>query len=200
MRKPAAGEGGSAGMPLSDGFSRNRFGVQWSFFDPVPNETDRVGYEPGGLSIAGQGSAPADSAPLACTVGDRAYEAEVSLDLDGGAEGGLLLFYSHKAFVGIGFDGRQVKTFAQSEEQPWMRGPYPANKVRAKVTNDANVVTFHYSKDGGRTWTLHGLRMEVSGYNHNTFGGFLALKIGIYSADKGRVRLSDFQYRALGSA
>jgi xylan 1,4-beta-xylosidase len=200
MRKPAEGEGGPAGMPLSDDFSRNQFGVQWSFFDPAPNEMGRVGHEPGGLSIAGQGTSPADSAPLTCTVGDRAYEAEVSFYLDDGAEGGLLLFYSHKAFVGVGFDGRQVKTFAQSEEQPWMRGPYPANKVRVKVTNDANVVTFHYSQDGGRMWTLHGLRMEVSGYNHNTFGGFLALKIGIYSAGNGAVRLSDFRYRALESA
>jgi xylan 1,4-beta-xylosidase len=60
-------------------------------------------------------------------------------------------------------------------------------------------VTFRYSKDGGRSWTLHPLRMEVSGYHHNVFGGFLSLKVGIYAAGQGRVRLRDFRYRALAS-
>jgi xylan 1,4-beta-xylosidase len=200
MRKPEDGTAGPSGMPLSDDFGRNRLGIQWSFQGPLPGDKDRATYEAGALRIDARGSSPSDSAPLTCTVGDRAYEAEVSIDLHGGAEGGLLLFYSHKAFVGVGFDGRQVKTFAQSEEQPWMRGPYPANKVRVKVTNDENVVSFHYSEDDGRSWTLHGLRMEVSGYNHNTFGGFLALKIGIYSTGAGAIRVGDFRYRALPRA
>ena len=200
LSKPRGGEALPSGMPLSDDFSSNRFGVQWSFFDPAPSEAKRASYGPNSLWIAGRGNSPADSAPLTCTVGDRSYEAEVTIDLEGEAEGGLLLFYNHKAFVGVGFDGRQVKTFSQSEEQLWMRSPYPANKVRVRVTNDKNVITFHYSNDGGKTWTLHGLRMEVSGFNHNTFGGFLALKIGIYSAGTGRIGLRDFRYRGIGTA
>jgi xylan 1,4-beta-xylosidase len=39
--------------------------------------------------------------------------------------------------------------------------------------------------------------MEVSGYNHNTFGGFLALRIGLYSAGKGQVSFSNFRYEGL---
>lgn len=39
--------------------------------------------------------------PLTCIPGDRAYVAEAALDLVGDAEGGLLLFYNPKAFVGI---------------------------------------------------------------------------------------------------
>lgn len=48
-----------------------------------------------------------------------------------------------------------------------------------------------------KSWQLHGLRMEVSGLHHNVFGGFISLKLGIYCAGSGSVRLSDFKYRAL---
>jgi xylan 1,4-beta-xylosidase len=197
MRKPRGGESGPSGFAHSDDFSTNRFGTQWSFHDPKPDEMDRVRYEAGGLWLAARGTSPADSAPLTCPVGDRSYQVEVTFDLEDGAEAGLLLFYNPKAFVGVGFDGKQVKTFEFSEDLPWMRPPLPARSVRVRLTNDDNVVTYHCSTDGGRTWMLHGLRMEVSGYHHNVFGGFLSLKPAIYAVGSGRVRLRDFQYRAL---
>jgi len=39
--------------------------------------------------------------------------------------------------------------------------------------------------------------MEVSGIHHNVFGEFLSLKLGIYAAGEGTVRLIDFRYRAI---
>jgi xylan 1,4-beta-xylosidase len=200
LPKPRGGAAGPAGIPLSDDFRTNRLGLQWSFHAESADEGQRASYESGGLSIAARGTSPADSAPLTCIVGDRSYEAEVSIDLDEGAEGGLLLFYNHKAFVGIGSDGRQIKTFAQAEDQPWMRAPFEHRNVRLKVTNDEQIVTFHYSSDEGKSWTADGLRMEVSGYNQNTFGGFLSLKPAVHAAGSGRVRFRDFRYRALRSA
>jgi xylan 1,4-beta-xylosidase len=149
------------------------------------------------LSLEARGKSPADSSPLLCTVGDRAYEAEVTVEPEGDGVGGLMLFYNHKAFVGAGFDGKQIHTIAQSEDLDWMRPPLAQRRVRLKVTNDKDIVTFRYSPDGGQSWKLIDLRMEVSGYNHNTFGGFLALKVGLYSAGTGRIRFSDFRYRAL---
>ena len=38
---------------------------------------------------------------------------------------------------------------------------------------------------------------EVSGIHHNVFGGFLSLKVGIYSTGAGAVKFSDFSYRAI---
>jgi xylan 1,4-beta-xylosidase len=198
LPKPRGGEAVPSGFPHSDDFSKNRFGTQWSFHDPKPDEMDRVRFADRGLWLAGRGSSPADSAPLTCPVGDRSYQAEVTLDLEGEVEAGLLLFYNPKAFVGVGFDGKQVKTFEFSEDLPWMRPPLAVRSVRVRLTNDENVVTYHYSADEGRTWTLHGLRMEVSGYHHNVFGGFLSLRPAIYAVGSGRVRLRDFRYRALG--
>jgi len=67
------------------------------------------------------GTSPADSAPLVFTIPDRSYQAEGTIDLLDGAEGGLLQFYNHKAFVGIGVTGEVVKTFEYSEDMPLMR-------------------------------------------------------------------------------
>lgn len=197
LPKPAKGKRRTSGLALSDDFSSDRLGTQWSFHEPRPGEMDRVEYAGSALLLAGAGSSPVDSAPLACVVGDRAYQAEVTLDLLGEAEGGVLLFYSHKAFVGIGFTPEEVRSFASAEEQTWARAKTATSSVRIRLTNDHDVVTWHYSHDDGRTWTLHGLRMEVSGIHHNVFGGFLSLRPAIYSVGPGKVRLRDFTYRAI---
>ncbi|WP_255783775.1 hypothetical protein [Marilutibacter chinensis] len=39
--------------------------------------------------------------------------------------------------------------------------------------------------------------MEVAGIHHNVFGGFLSLRLALYSAGEGAARFSDFRYRAL---
>jgi xylan 1,4-beta-xylosidase len=197
LPKPKDGRGGLSGFALSDDFKRNKFGVQWSFHDPAPDEMHRVNYETRGLHIAGRGNSPSDSSPLTCAVTDRAYEAEVTIDLTGEAEGGLLLFYNHKAYVGLGFTPEEVKTYQYAEEQSWQRAAVKTSSVRIRITNDNHIVTYRYSHDGGKTWVLHGHRMEVSGIHHNVFGGFLSLKIGIYSAGKGGIYLKDFTYRAI---
>ncbi|MEJ2256182.1 MAG: hypothetical protein P8X98_04135 [Woeseiaceae bacterium] len=149
------------------------------------------------MHLDAAGSSPADSSPLTCIVPDRAYEAEVTIDLLGETEGGLLLFYNHEAFIGIGFTPTDVLTYRYGEEQSWARVPKETSSVRVRVTNDNHIVTFHYSHDGGRKWTLHEYRAEVSGMHHNVFGGFLSLRIGIHSAGSGSIRLQDFRYRAI---
>lgn len=193
---PKGGRRSPSGNPLSDDFSKNRFGVQWAFHDPAPDEMNRVKYRDGALLVTGKGRSPVDSTPITCIVGDRGYEAEVHLELQGDAEGGLLLFYNHKAFVGLGFSPEHIKTFQYAEEQIWMRQPNKVRRVRIRVSNDDNVITYRYSDDEGSSWKLHGLRMEVSGLNHNVFGGFLSLRIGIYSAGQGSIRINQFTYRA----
>ena len=37
--------------------------------------------------------------------------------------------------------------------------------------------------------------MEVSGLNHNVFGDFLSLRIGLFASGQGAVRVRDFRYR-----
>lgn len=197
LRKPRGGLAGPAGRALSDDFSRNRFGEQWSFHNPAADEMTRTTYEDHALRVTGRGTSPIDSSPLTCGVGDRSYQTEVTLDLIGDAEGGLLLFYNNKAFVGLGFTSTRLKAFIWNEEQSWAGADIKASRLRLRVTNDENIVTWHYSFDDGKTWIQQGLRAEVSGLHHNVFGGFLSLKIGIYCAGNGAVRLSNFTYQAL---
>ena len=194
MRKPAKGRAGPAAPALSDDFTQNRMGVQWSFHEPAAGEANRARYKPDGLHIQASGTSPIDSSPLTCIVGDRSYQADLSIDLIGEAEAGLLLFYSHKAFVGIGFTPETLKVFDFAQELPWLRQPHNTRTLRLRIHNDEHVVTQYWSLDEGRTWTRHDLRMEVSGMHHNVFGGFMSLKLGIYAAGQGEVRLRDFRY------
>lgn len=199
LPKPKGGQPSPNGQPLSDDFSSNRFGIQWSFFDPAPGEMARARYDGKGLVVKGKGSSPTDCSPLTCIVGDRDYEASVVLDIEEGAQGGLLLYYSQRGYCGIGFSPTQMFTYHCSEEQGWMRGKVQASTVHVKLANRGNIVTFHYSFDGLK-WIKHPWQMEVSGFHHNVFGGFLSLKVGIYSAGTGEVRARQFVYRGLKPA
>lgn len=196
LPKPLAGPSQASGFPLSDDFSRNKFGVQWSFFNPGKDEAKRARYETQALVITAKGSNLADCSPLTFIVGDRSYEAEITLEIGDGVQAGITLFYSERMFCGFGFDGRQMFTYNYGQEQPWMRQDVPSKTVRLKVVNRDNVVTFYYSRDG-RAWIKHPWQLEVSGYHHNVFGGFLSLKFGVYSLGAGQVRLRDFTYTAL---
>lgn len=200
LAAPRGGRAGPSTPALSDDFSRDRLGVQWAFHTEDPEAADRARYDGNGLLLRGQGTSPADSAPLLCLVGDPAYEAEIALELEGEAEGGLVLFYNPRAFVGIGFTPTTLKTFQFSEELSWMRGTNDLRRMRLKLRNIDNVATWLTSSDDGASWTRNEMRMEVSGLHHNVFGGFLALRVGVYAAGEGQVRLTDFRYRALTSA
>lgn len=197
IKKPANLPVSKSGFQLSDDFSSNKFGIQWCFHNPGKDEMSRVKYADKSLTLTASGTSPLDSSPLVCVMGDRAYQAEVTFELTENTEAGLLLFYNNKAFVGVGFNGDYVKTFQYAEEHEWARVQFGGRKVMARLINDNNVITYQYSHDDGKTWSLHPTRMEVSGINHNVFGGFLSLRIGIYSAGKGSVKLTNFQYRAL---
>ena len=196
MRKPSLKSTGPSGFALSDDFSANRFGTQWSFFNPGPDESARATYQHGALQIRARGTSPADCSPLTMLMGDRSYEGEIRFDLDGTAIAGLTLFYSDRMFCGIGFSGRQMLTWIYGQEQTWMRQDVAATSVRIKVVNRDNVVTFHYAPDRG-DWIQHPWQMEVSGIHHNVFGGFLSLKIGLCAIGSGQVGLRDFKYRGL---
>lgn len=196
LPKPKGGKTSPAGFALSDNFSTNKLGLQWSFYSPGLEEMARARYDAGSLVIKGKGTGPADSSPLTTIVGDRSYEASVTLEMSDGALGGLALFYDSRGFVGLGYDGKQLYVYNYGQEHSWIRIPLAANPIHIKVTNHANVIAFYYSTDG-KTWIRHPWQMEVSCYNQNVFGGFLSLRIALFSAGQGEVRMRNFAYRGL---
>ena len=147
--------------------------------------------------IAGKGTTLADCSPLTFLVGDRSYEAEITLEIGAGAQAGICLFYSERMFCGFGFSNTQMFTYNYGQEHSWMRQAMATRTVRLRVTNQAHIVTFHYSHDGGATWVQHPWQNDLSGYHHNVLGGFLSLKFGVFCIGGGKATLRDFVYRGV---
>jgi xylan 1,4-beta-xylosidase len=197
LPKPRGGKASKAGFALSDDFSSGKLGLQWAFHAPGPDEAKRLRFEDKALVIRGKGKALPDSSPLTCAAGDRSYEITVDLEINGEGHGGLALFYEERGHVGIGFSTTQMLTYGYGQEHSWMRENMATRHVRIRLVNRENVVTWHYSHDGGKTWKQHSWQMEVSGLHHNVFGGFVSLRPALFSAGTGEVRARNFVYKGL---
>lgn len=196
LRKPKGGQASASAPALSDDFTRDRLGTQWAIFDPQGDELDRVRLDAGSLVLRAKGSTPADCSPLVCTVGDRDYEAEIEFEVGEGAQGGLALFYDGRGHVGLGFGSDTLFVYHYGQEQTWARSKAPARRYRLKVRNVAHDVVFHYALDDG-PWVMHDWLREVSGYHHNVFSGWQALRIALFAIGSGQVRWRNFRYRGL---
>ncbi|WP_369935443.1 family 43 glycosylhydrolase [Xanthomonas tesorieronis] len=196
LKKPS-GQALPHGLALSDDFRGGRLGPQWSFFDPGRDEDRRLTFGDGTLSVQGKGRAPRDSSPLTVIAPDPAYQFEVEMEIEPGAQGGALLFYSERLYAGVGSNGEAFVMHRYGEERPAQLAPSAkGGRLWLRVRNDRHIVTIHSSRDGSH-WTKYPVRMEVSGYHHNVAGKFLALKPALYAAGNGKVHFRQFRYRAL---
>jgi beta-xylosidase len=196
MRKPGGGEAVPNGTALSDDFSKNKFGIQWSFYDPAPNENERLRYEKGALVLKGKGEQPRDCSPISFLVGDQAYRFETEIEIDADAQAGVLLFYNRRLYCGVGFNDSKIVMHRYGLERDGRKPDELKRRVFFRVTNDKHIVTFHHSPDG-KTWTKYGVQMEVSGYHHNVAGDFLALRPALYVAGNGEARFRNFKFNAI---
>ena len=183
------------GQPLSDDFRSDRMGTLWSFYDPGPDEANRLHRGDGVLHMAGKGTGPADCSPLTLVAGDQRYRIEVDIEIAGGAEAGLLLFYSRRLYAGLGLgpDGLVIHRYGLPRRRRDLAG---TSRLRLALTNDRNILTIHTSNDRGASWRKFDVQMEVSGYHHNVAYDFLSLRPGIYAAGPGEVRFANFTYQA----
>ncbi|TYT25984.1 family 43 glycosylhydrolase [Luteimonas viscosa] len=197
IRKPAGEALQPHGIALSDSFAGGRLGKQWAFYDPAPDEYARIAFGERGLGLRGKGDSPRDSSPLGVIAGDLAYEFEVEMDIEPGAQGGALLFYSDRLYAGLGSNGEQFVMHRYGLERPARLAPgATGGRLWIRVRNDRHIVTIHTSRDGS-SWTKYPVQMEISGYHHNVAGGFLAVKPSLYAAGSGTVHFRNFRYRAL---
>jgi xylan 1,4-beta-xylosidase len=195
LAMPRGGQALAHGMALSDDFSTNKFGIQWSFYAPDQDEKARLSRADGVLTLRAKGTAPSDCSPLTFVQGDQAYELQVEIEVDDGVTAGLILFYDRELYAGVGFDARRYVTHQYGIE----RGR-PANtngrRMFLRLTNAYNVVRIDTSPDGVN-WRRFDRHMEVSGYNQNVRNGFMMLRPAIYAAGQGQARFRDFRFRAL---
>jgi len=200
LSKPAGGEALPHGMALSDDFSKPlALGTKWSLFRPGPDEAARVRVADSALHFAGKGEAPSSGSPLLLTSGDPSYQFECDIEIAPGGRAGLVLFYDDKLYAGLGFDAERFVTHQYGIERGRPANPH-GGRMRMRVTNRRNIVTYDTSGDGGRTWRRFDRGMEVSGYHHNVRGGFLMLRPGLYAAGPGEAKFRDFRFTALAEA
>jgi beta-xylosidase len=192
---PRGGRAGPHGAALSDDFTGDRFGVQWSFHNPGPDERARFTSGDGVLRLKAAGASPRDGSPILCVQGEQAWEVEIGIEIDAGVTAGVLLFYDSALYAGLGFDRDRFVTHQYGLERGRPANPH-GGQMRLRMTNNRHVVTFHHSADG-RLWTKFDRQMEVSGYHHNVRGGFMSLRPALYAAGSGEARFRDFRYRAL---
>jgi xylan 1,4-beta-xylosidase len=193
MPAPSAG---THGQPFSDDFSKNKMGVQWSFYRGNETDTSRFRYDGGALVLKARGTAPSDSSPLWFVCGDPAYEVQVDLEIEAGATAGLLVFYSSRLYAGLGFSQENLVMHRYGLERLMEKPAAIGRRLQLRLSNQNQIVTIDWSVDG-QTWQRFGTRMEVSAYNHNAVGDFLSLRPAIYAAGAGEVRIRNFKYRAL---
>ncbi|MBV8686570.1 MAG: family 43 glycosylhydrolase [Alphaproteobacteria bacterium] len=204
MPRSLAGE--KHGFPLSDDFTTDKLGVQWSFYDPARRgEAGRVRRDKGILHLRAKGSTPSDSSPITFIAGDHAYRIEADVEVDPEAEAGLLLFYNRRLYAGLGLGPKGLVMHRYGLQRlrgtpPGQRdsaGTGPARALRLRLTNDRNILTLHTSEDRGGTWRKFDVQMEVSGYHHNVAYDFLSLRPALYAAGTGEARFANFTYQAL---
>jgi xylan 1,4-beta-xylosidase len=198
LPRPSAGRSAPHGMARSDDFSRLALGTRWTLYDAAPDEAGRLRIEERSLLMSGKGAGPHDCSPLTQLVGDQAYEISVSMELIGDVEGGLLLFFDDRLFLGMGHNGSKMTTYRGGKPSYWQEPAPAARKLHMRIVNERHIVTCYYSIDG-IAWTRHALRSETSGYNANTMDDLASLRPALFAAGTGSVRFRDFRYRALAA-
>ena len=186
------------GAPVSDDFSTDRVGTHWTFYAPSPQERSRATVTDGSLSLTAKGTAPEDSSPLTCVVGDHAYQITVDVEVDEAAEGGLLLFFDRRLYCGIGVSRNGMTTYRAGVRSHWREQAAAGSRFRLRIENDHHIVTMWYAVDGG-PWVRHGLRFDTSGYDASTSVELASLRPALLSIGRGSVTYRNFAYRAMPS-
>ncbi len=201
LRKPRVEQRGRVpalahGAPLSDDFPGPALRPQWSFYDPGPDESQRLRFEAGALVMTGKGAQPQDCSPLTFITGDLGYQFEVQVEVTGDAQAGVLLFYNRRLYCGLGFDAQRFTLHRYGLQRTRAKPEGAGRLLWLRVTNDHQVVSFHHSPDG-KAWTKFDVQLEVSGYHHNVAGDFLSLRPAIFVAGKGQAAFRTLGFRAL---
>ena len=177
-------------MPLSDDFAGPALGLQWTTwrdYDPAD-----FTFIEGGLRMRAKGTTPADARLLLTTATDSAYTIETEVTLVPGSTGGLVLFYSEKAFVGITADGHGL-TVHEDAQRTTRHDNLAGDHWFLKLVNDGKTCALLASRDGA-DWVTIRSGIDVSQMHHNRFKGFFALRPGLMAAGSGDVRFNQFRY------
>lgn len=196
LRKPVPGSLASGGMPLSDDFSKDHLGARFTVFNPKPEYRTLVQAGGGRLRIAAAGKQPSSGTIVTWNAGDRRYMVTAELEIDPNATAALLLFYSMRAYSGLGASPTSLQYFKIGRAETYLKaGPAVGRRTFLRIVNDAQTASFFVSADGAN-WRRE-VSYDVAGLNHNVFDQFLSLRPAIAAMGEGAVTVGRFEYRAL---
>lgn len=166
---------------------------RWKFFGEY--DTNRFSLVDNSIEIKGKGNLVGQSSPLLFMPTHHSYIAEVELNIEGNATGGLVLFYNERAYTGILADSTNI--LANLRGWQFITESNVMNRnVFLRLKNVNNTVDMYYSLDG-QNWTKIENSAEVSAFHHNILSGFLSLRIGLTAVGDGKVKFQNFTYSPL---
>lgn len=178
---------------LTDDFSGTSLKPHWRFFGEY--DTSRFHLANNSIEIKAKGNTVGDCAPLLCVPSDHSYMAEVEMNIEGNATGGLVLFYNNTAYSGILADTENILANIHGWQFATEKNVLK-NHVFLRLKNINSTVDMYYSTDG-KKWSKIENSLEISGFHHNAFGGFLGIRIGLCSMGEGSVKFKNFKYTPL---
>jgi beta-xylosidase len=188
-------------LPHGDEFDGSELGIQWQAFGRI--DLERYHLADGALVITGIEGDASTSNPLCIMPVDIAYEVETEMVIEGNVDAGLILFYNSAAWVSVGLDAggtvykekRRSRT-GRAERSGQDEAPFAEKRITLKITYDRQDVGCYY-KDADGNWVKFERSDDVSGFQHNIFGGFNSIRPGVFVTGKGKARFEYFRYRAL---
>lgn len=178
---------------FSDDFEGSKLNPFWKFFKEY--DTDRFSVSDGALHVKGKGSSIYESAPLLVMPADHSYTAEIEMELEGDATGGLIMYYDDRAFSGILANSEDIMINLRGWQFISDRG-VSKRHVFLRLENRNDVVNLYHSTDG-KNWIKNETSLEVSAFHHNVLSGFMALRIGLISLGEGTVHFKNFSYQPI---
>jgi len=180
-------------LERSDEFAGPSLGMQWQFWDEF--NPGRIQFQSNSLVMIGKGTSPADCGPMACMPGDNAYEVTVELQVQTEALAGLILFYNPRSYVGLGIT-KDALWAGERGELKRLSSPEASPNIWLRLVNDHGEVDF---LAGPRPDALRKVysSINVRGYSHHTFGGFLSLRPALFCAGRAQAVFRHFRYSPL---
>lgn len=192
IKRPDLAQPAASSLP-PDNFGDNSLNPYWNFYGEY--DTTRYSLKDNNIEIKARGNSVAESSPLLYKPAHHSYSAQVELEIEGEAIGGLVLYYSPKIFSGILADDNDILANLRGWQFPTEKNIID-NHVFLRLENRNDTVDMYYSLDG-KKWIKIENSAEVSAYHHNVLSGFLSLRIGLVSMGKGKVKFSNFEYKPL---
>lgn len=180
------------GLALSDDFVGETLGLQWMFWNGYAPRA--VSIRNGRLAVQAKGTSPSDARVLLVTPTDKVYETSVEVNVGKANQAGLMLHYSDKAYCGVMADAKTFTVYQTAEKKTMMPNTL-GRRFTVRMLNRGNFVTLAVSKDGKSGWTTLLDACDVSALNHNNYGGFYALRVGLVASGKGEATFRTFRYR-----